>query len=180
VVLDAAPLALVQSVTVRAAPAGSPAQTLTADVDYRIVDAARAVLRVEVGWDGSPVPPYDVVTDRPVYDCGDPSRVAVVYTQPAAVAPPADVGLASTQSVAAWFAPLLPADQAAGSTTAALAAGIKRYSLGQEESAEYFGPQDASSGSSAGTGGLPAPIPAAAAALLAPYGYPRGRGLVFA
>jgi hypothetical protein len=178
VVLDAAPLALVQSVTVRAAPAGSPAQVLTQDVDYRIVDSARAILRVEVGWEGAPVPPYDVVTDRPAYPCGDPSRVTVVYTQPAAQAPPADVGLASTQTVAAWFAPLLPAGQATGGGTAALASGIRRYSIGQELTVEYA---DGSSGASGAAGGvLPAPIPAPAAALLAPYGYPRGRGLVFA
>jgi hypothetical protein len=179
VVLDAAPLALVQSVTVRAAPAGSPAQTLTANVDYRIVDPDRAVLRVEVGWDGAPVPPYDVVTDRPVYATGDPSRVAVVYTQPSLEAPPADVAFASTQAVAAWFAPLLPAGQATGGGAVAVASGIKRYQVGGELTVEFADSASTSSGGAAG-GGVPAPLPAAAAALLAPYGYPRGRGLVFA
>jgi hypothetical protein len=179
VVLDAAPLALVTSVSVRAAAVGSPAQVLTQDVEYRILDARRALLRVEVGWGGLPVPPYDVVTDRPVYDCGDPSRVAVVYTQPTGEAPPADVGFASTQAVAAWFAPLLPAGQTTGGGAVAVASGIKRYTVGQELTVEYADSASTASGGAAG-GGAPVPLPAAAVALLAPYGYPRGRGLVFA
>jgi hypothetical protein len=178
-VLDAAPLALVTSVTVRAAAVGSPAYALTQDVEYRVLDLRRALLRVEVGWTGAAVPPYDIVTDRPVYDCGDPSRVAVVYTQPAGEAPPGDVGLAATQSVAAWFAPLLPAGQATGGGAVAVASGIKRYTVGQELTVEFADSGSTASGGASG-GGAPAPLPASAVALLAPYGYPRGRGLVFA
>lgn|SRR5262245_51898548 len=180
-----APLQAVSSVTVRAAPVGSTVYPLVAGTDYAVLDASEAILRVERGWDGG-YPPRDVVTDQPFLTGDkDASHVEVSYTQPTGQAPPPDVTLASTQSVAAWMAPLLPSSQlggtGAGGTAAALGAGIKSFQVGQELRVEYAQPSTSSSGG----GGVAAvqavaPLPAAAVALLVPYGYPTGSGPVYA
>jgi hypothetical protein len=167
--LPVAPLAEVTSVTVSGPMVSSVPIALQAGVGYAIQDAATATLTL--GGSGYPIP--------------RPTRVSVVYTQPAGDPVPADVFEACTRTVAAWLAPTLPSSAMsdAGGAIAAAAAGVKSYQVGQELRVEYADRAAASGGGSAGgasAGAVPSPLPADAAALLAPYGYPPVSTGVFA
>jgi hypothetical protein len=155
----------VSSVAVVGPAVGSTPSVLAPGVGYAVVDADRGVLRVEGGWSWP-----------------EPASVQVVYTQPVGQPPPADVTLAATIAVAAWFGPTLPSGTVSGGAGALVAAasGVKSYQVGGELRVEFADAASTSSASSAGGAGLSGPLPPAAVGLLVPYGYPPGGGLVFA